>query len=249
MRIRRDIPAHHAATHQAAEQRLPRVFLRHQLYVHNVADARTVNVTMDRLCNRGHLLCFPIGDAGFDDMAMMRSTDYAQLLANASAQAAVSMPASSGDNVFCRLEHAVRDGAFTSVQIAAADLHRQLGASDDDAAPASGCSVMLDDQLTKLVAAGFLVTLGPTTYALAAPGLGRLALQLTRGRRELLQWLRRRRYKEAPLRQAEEKRMRFATLLDNRYIVCDLIGSGMVERFHTTSGWFLRLSSKGERAL
>lgn len=54
-----------------------------------------------------------------------------------------------------------------------------------------------DTQLSLLVTAGFLVTLDANRCALTVPNMGRFAIQLRNGRRELAQWLRRRRYRQA----------------------------------------------------
>ncbi|KAF6154781.1 hypothetical protein GIB67_032393 [Kingdonia uniflora] len=62
-----------------------------------------------------------------------------------------------------------------------------------------------------------------------------------KGRKELLSFLNRRKYKEMALAVLEKKRLRFSAL-DMRFHIRDLIGSGHLKIVHTPTGLFIRIS-------
>ncbi|KAI9595116.1 serine-threonine protein kinase 19-domain-containing protein [Syncephalis fuscata] len=216
---------------------LPRLFTRHQLYVvtdednNGIAalDATNIDRTIDRLFKSGHFVGLSVG-AEEEEQAIMRSTDFNQLI-----QKACSRPSTSAD---CRealesLGKAATSGALFECLLNEQTLRRYLKNADE--------------QLSLLVASGFLVTMGSDTYGLSIPNIGRFAVQLRNGRRELAQWLRRRRYRQAPMDQVVGKQLRRATLIQNQYLVWDMLGADQIEKFNTASGLFIRLTDKGER--
>lgn len=66
-------------------------------------------------------------------------------------------------------------------------------------------------------------------------------LKSNQGRKELLSLLKHKRHKEMFLAQLEKKRLRFSPL-DMRFHIRDLIGSGHLQTFQTTSGLVVRVS-------
>ncbi|XP_009102022.1 serine/threonine-protein kinase 19 homolog isoform X3 [Brassica rapa] len=82
----------------------------------------------------------------------------------------------------------------------------------------------------------------PDMYWFAIPGIGKLWKALLQGRKELLSLLKRKRHKEMFLAELEKKRLRYSPL-DMRFHIRDLIGSGHLKTFQTTSGLVVRVST------
>ena len=78
------------------------------------------------------------------------------------------------------------------------------------------------------------------TYWLAVPGLGLFLTQVLKGRKEVVQALKRTRFKEMLRGALEKKKLRYSKL-DMRFHVRDAIGAGLLVRHQTTSGQLLRL--------
>ena len=78
------------------------------------------------------------------------------------------------------------------------------------------------------------------TYWLAVPGLGLFLTQVLKGRKEVVQALKRTRFKEILRGALEKKKLRYSKL-DMRFHVRDAIGAGLLVRHQTTSGQLLRL--------
>ncbi|KFK40422.1 hypothetical protein AALP_AA3G371800 [Arabis alpina] len=100
-----------------------------------------------------------------------------------------------------------------------------------------------DAHITLLINAGLLTRqfIDPDMYWFAVPSIGKLWKGLMQGRNELLSLLKRQRHKEMFLAVLEKKRLRFSPL-DMRFHVRDLIGSGHLKTFQTTSGLVVRIS-------
>lgn len=81
----------------------------------------------------------------------------------------------------------------------------------------------------------------PNMYWFAIPNIGSLLKGLSQGRKELLSFLNRRRYREMMLAPLEKKRLRLSPL-DMRFHLRDLIGSGHVKTVHTPTGLVVRVS-------
>ncbi|KAI8049089.1 hypothetical protein BDF22DRAFT_746486 [Syncephalis plumigaleata] len=169
-------------------------------------------------------------DHANDDQVMMRFVDF-----TATIQRAIRRSGTSNDCQIAldMLNRAASQGLLFEGYIDEHIIHHHLK--------------ITDTQLSLLVTAGFLVTLDASRHALTVPNMGRFAIQLRNGRRELAQWLRRRRYRQAPFKQVLEKQLRRATLISNQYLVWSMLGNDQIAKFNTASGWFLRLTDKGDR--
>ncbi|RID52547.1 hypothetical protein BRARA_G00006 [Brassica rapa] len=101
-----------------------------------------------------------------------------------------------------------------------------------------------DAHITLLINAGLLTRqlIDPDMYWFAIPGIGKLWKALLQGRKELLSLLKRKRHKEMFLAELEKKRLRYSPL-DMRFHIRDLIGSGHLKTFQTTSGLVVRVST------
>ncbi|CAI9107615.1 OLC1v1007010C1 [Oldenlandia corymbosa var. corymbosa] len=84
-----------------------------------------------------------------------------------------------------------------------------------------------EEHISLIINAGLLTRqlIDPNMYWFAIPNIGSILKGLTQGRKELLSFLNRRKYKEMMLSLLEKKRLRFS-LLDMRFHLRDLIGSG-----------------------
>lgn len=100
-----------------------------------------------------------------------------------------------------------------------------------------------DEHISLIINAGLLTRqlIDPNMYWFAIPNIGPVLKGLSQGRKELLSLLNRRRYKEMMLASLEKKRLRFS-LLDMRFHLRDLIGSGKLKTFQTPSGLVVRVS-------
>ncbi|XP_059593949.1 uncharacterized protein LOC100260094 isoform X1 [Vitis vinifera] len=100
-----------------------------------------------------------------------------------------------------------------------------------------------DEHISLLINAGLLTRqlIDPNMYWFAIPNIGSLLKGLSQGRKELLSFLNRRRYKEMMLAPLEKKRLRLSPL-DMRFHLRDLIGSGHVKTVHTPTGLVVRVS-------
>ncbi|KAK2989475.1 hypothetical protein RJ640_019574, partial [Escallonia rubra] len=98
-----------------------------------------------------------------------------------------------------------------------------------------------DDHITLLINAGFLTRqlIDPTMYWFTIPNIGSVLKGLSQGRKELLSFLNRRKYKEMMLAPLEKKRLRLSPM-DMRFHLRDLIGSGHLKTAKTPSGLLVR---------
>ncbi|KAJ6920675.1 hypothetical protein NC651_014307 [Populus alba x Populus x berolinensis] len=81
----------------------------------------------------------------------------------------------------------------------------------------------------------------PNMYWFSIPNIGSILKGLSQGRKELLSLLNRQRYKEMMLAPLEKKRLRLS-LLDMRFHLRDLIGSGHLKTVNTPTGLLVRVS-------
>ncbi|XP_057965020.1 uncharacterized protein LOC131155705 isoform X3 [Malania oleifera] len=100
-----------------------------------------------------------------------------------------------------------------------------------------------DEHISLLINAGLLTRqlIDPNMYWFSIPNIGSVLKGLSQGRKELLSFLNRRRYKEMMLAVLEKKRLRFSPL-DIRFHLRDLIGSGHLKTIHTPTGLVVRVS-------
>ncbi|KAK6141655.1 hypothetical protein DH2020_024597 [Rehmannia glutinosa] len=78
-------------------------------------------------------------------------------------------------------------------------------------------------------------------YWFSIPNVGSVLKGLSQGRKELLSFLNRRKYKEMMLVSLEKKRLRLSPL-DMRFHLRDLIGSGYLKTVQTPSGLIVRIA-------
>ncbi|XP_028084962.1 serine/threonine-protein kinase 19 isoform X2 [Camellia sinensis] len=99
-----------------------------------------------------------------------------------------------------------------------------------------------DQHISLLINAGLLTRqlIDPNIYWFAIPNIGSVLKGLSQGRKELLSFLNRRKYKEMMLALLEKKRLRLSPL-DMRFHLRDLIGSGHLKTLQTPSGVVVRV--------
>eukprot|EP00268_Persea_americana_P031143 TRINITY_DN3023_c0_g2_i5.p1 TRINITY_DN3023_c0_g2~~TRINITY_DN3023_c0_g2_i5.p1 ORF type:complete len:279 (-),score=44.99 TRINITY_DN3023_c0_g2_i5:32-835(-) len=100
-----------------------------------------------------------------------------------------------------------------------------------------------DDHISLLINAGLLTRqlIDSNIYWFAIPNIGSIIKGLSQGRKELLSFLNRRKYKEMLMAPLEKKRLRLSPL-DMRFHLRDLIGSGHLKTIHTPTGLVVRVS-------
>ncbi|XP_011004040.1 PREDICTED: serine/threonine-protein kinase 19 isoform X2 [Populus euphratica] len=100
-----------------------------------------------------------------------------------------------------------------------------------------------DEHISLLINAGLLTRqlIDPNMYWFSIPNIGSILKGLSQGRKELLSLLNRQRYKEMMLAPLEKKRLRLS-LLDMRFHLRDLIGSGHLKTVNTPTGLLVRVS-------
>ncbi|XP_026388061.1 serine/threonine-protein kinase 19-like isoform X2 [Papaver somniferum] len=100
-----------------------------------------------------------------------------------------------------------------------------------------------DAHITVLINAGLLTRqlVDSNMYWFAIPNIGSVLKSLLQGRKELLSFLSRRKYKEMLMAPLEMKRFRMS-MLDTRFHLRDLIGSGHLKTFNTPTGLAVRIS-------
>ncbi|XP_008810489.1 serine/threonine-protein kinase 19 isoform X3 [Phoenix dactylifera] len=100
-----------------------------------------------------------------------------------------------------------------------------------------------DKHVTFLISAGLLnrQLIDPNMYWFTIPNIGSILKGLSQGRKELLSFLNRRKFKEMLLAPLEKKQLRFSPL-DMRFHLRDLIGSGHLKTVRTPTGLLVRVS-------
>ncbi|KAF8401889.1 hypothetical protein HHK36_012854 [Tetracentron sinense] len=99
-----------------------------------------------------------------------------------------------------------------------------------------------DEHISLLINAGLLTRqlIDSNMYWFAIPNIGSVLKGLSQGRKELLSFLNRRKYKEMMLSSLEKKHLRMSPL-DMRFHLRDLIGSGHLNTLHTPTGLVVRV--------
>lgn len=209
--------------------------------------------------------------AGADDLGVMQAAVYAQhVRATAAAQTAAQgsstahqrMAASSGDGrsggpsqapcpyqaaattfIDCVLpQHAE---ALVSEQHLHATISKHLQLQSR-LATAAHAAADAERTIMLLLNMGCLARSPYHTEAFifCVPGLGPLVKCITAGRKELLAWLAKRRYKEAGEALLLKAKLRGAGALPLRYLLQDLLGRGDVLRMDTPGGAVIRLAQR-----
>ncbi|KAL2238742.1 UNVERIFIED_CONTAM: hypothetical protein Sindi_1065900 [Sesamum indicum] len=100
-----------------------------------------------------------------------------------------------------------------------------------------------DEQISQLINAGLLIRqlIDENMYWFSIPNIGSVLKGLSQGRKELLSFLSRRKYREMMMATLEKKRLRLSPL-DMRFHLRDLIGSGHLKTVQTPSGLIVRVA-------
>ncbi|KAL8530262.1 hypothetical protein ACS0TY_007343 [Phlomoides rotata] len=100
-----------------------------------------------------------------------------------------------------------------------------------------------EEHISQLITAGLLIRqlIDPNMYWFSIPNIGSVLKGLSHGRKELLSFLNRRKYKEMMLVSLEKKRLQFSPM-DMRFHLRDLIGSGHLKTFQTPTGLVVRIT-------
>eukprot|EP00246_Nothoceros_aenigmaticus_P017964 TRINITY_DN9162_c0_g1_i2.p1 TRINITY_DN9162_c0_g1~~TRINITY_DN9162_c0_g1_i2.p1 ORF type:complete len:148 (-),score=21.04 TRINITY_DN9162_c0_g1_i2:74-517(-) len=100
-----------------------------------------------------------------------------------------------------------------------------------------------DNHISLLINAGLLVRqlADDTSYWFSIPNVGYVLKNLTEGRKELLSFINRRRYKEVLQAELNRRKLRYSQL-DMRFHLRDLLGSGKLQSIETTVGPLIRVS-------
>ncbi|KAH9785378.1 serine/threonine-kinase [Citrus sinensis] len=120
--------------------------------------------------------------------------------------------------------------------------HEEL-VSGSDCSLLSIVGKVKDEHISLLINAGILTRqlIDPDMYWFAIPNIGSVLKGLSQGRKEILSFLNRRKYKEMMLALLEKKHLRFSPL-DMRFHLRDLIGSGHLKTIHTPTGLVVQIS-------
>lgn len=102
---------------------------------------------------------------------------------------------------------------------------------------------VMEGHISLLINAGLLTRqlIDPNMYWFVIPNVGSVLKGLSQGRKEVLSFLNRRRYKEMMLASMEKKRLRLSPL-DMRFHLRDLIGSGHLKTVQTSTGLVVRVT-------
>ncbi|CAM6118193.1 unnamed protein product [Calypogeia fissa] len=203
--------------------------LRSQLYS-SVSDRTTADRDLEELKQQHTVRIFKL-NSGQDDFAIMVMEDYLKQIEEEKKRMEIKRPEE---------EISVFDWFATNVVPAhtgASIRQPHLLLLLNQAGKAN------DKDVSLLINAGLLVRqiADETTYWFGIPNVGSLLKSLSAGRKELLSFLSRRRYKEMLQSVLEKKRLR-SSQFNMRFHVRDLIGSGHLFSIHTPAGPLIRLT-------
>lgn len=201
--------------------------LRSQLYS-SVKDRTQVDRELESLRRERVLRVFKL-NTGQDDHAIMFVDDYL----NQVERVVKRMEAKKHDDV------AVFE--WFKMHVIHSKLEPSIGHEELCSLLSSGGKVK-DQHISLLINAGLLTRqlIDPNIYWFAIPNIGSVLKGLSQGRKELLSFLNRRKYKEMMLALLEKKRLRLSPL-DMRFHLRDLIGSGHLKTLQTPSGLVVRV--------
>nr|POF16956.1 isoform 3 of serine/threonine-protein kinase 19 [Quercus suber] len=200
--------------------------LRSQLYS-SVKDRTQVDRELESLRREKVVRIFKL-NTGQDDHAIMFLDDYLNQMENVVKR----LEEKEGDQVFKWFRTHVIDSKLEP-SIEHQELYTLLSLG----------GMVKDGHISLLINAGLLTRqlIDPNMYWFAIPNIGSVLKGLSQGRKEVLSFLNRRRYKEMMLASMEKKRLRFSPL-DMRFHLRDLIGSGHLKTVQTSTGLLLRVS-------
>uniref|UniRef100_A0A7C8ZSC2 Uncharacterized protein n=1 Tax=Opuntia streptacantha TaxID=393608 RepID=A0A7C8ZSC2_OPUST len=200
--------------------------LRSQLYS-SVQDRTQVDRDLESLKRDRVLRMFKL-NTGQDDHAIMFVDDYIKQI----------------DHVLKKME--IKEGNFAvfdwfKTHVIMSNLDPSIAHQELYSLLSAGGKVK-DEHITLLINAGLLTRqlIDPSMYWFAIPNIGSILKGLSQGRKELLSFLNRRKYKEMMLASLEKRRLRFSPL-DMRFHLRDLIGSGHLRTVQTPTGLVVRV--------
>ncbi|KAL2633721.1 hypothetical protein R1flu_005200 [Riccia fluitans] len=204
--------------------------LRSQLYS-SVSNRTNADRELEELKQQQVLRVFKL-NSGKDDFAVMLKDDYLKQIKGAKQWIQSTRP-EEDIAVFDWFRTRVIN-AHTGTSIRHSQLVLLLSQAGD----------VKDKQISLLINSGLLVRqlADDSTYWFGIPNVGSLLKSLTQGRKELISFLSRRRYKEMIQAVLEKKRLR-TSQFDMRFHIRDLLGSGHIHIVNTPVGPFIRLSS------
>ncbi|KAK4573123.1 hypothetical protein RGQ29_031191 [Quercus rubra] len=197
--------------------------LRSQLYS-SVKDRTQVDRELESLRREKVVRIFKL-NTGQDDHAIMFLDDYLNQMENVVKR----LEEKEGDQVFKWFRTHVIDSKLEP-SIEHQELYTLLSLG----------GMVKDGHISLLINAGLLL-IDPNMYWFAIPNIGSVLKGLSQGRKEVLSFLNRRRYKEMMLASMEKKCLRFSPL-DMRFHLRDLIGSGHLKTVQTSTGLLVRVS-------
>ncbi|KAH9785377.1 serine/threonine-kinase [Citrus sinensis] len=207
--------------------------LQSQLYS-SVNDRTQVDRELESLRRERVLRVFKL-NTGQDDHAIMFLDDYLNQI----------------ECVVKRMEEKkqVNLEVFEWFQTHVLDSKLEPSVGHEELVSGSDCSLLSivgkvkDEHISLLINAGILTRqlIDPDMYWFAIPNIGSVLKGLSQGRKEILSFLNRRKYKEMMLALLEKKHLRFSPL-DMRFHLRDLIGSGHLKTIHTPTGLVVQIS-------
>ncbi|PSR86413.1 Serine/threonine-protein kinase [Actinidia chinensis var. chinensis] len=201
--------------------------LRSQLYS-SIKDRTQADRELELLRRDTVLRIFKL-NTGQDDHAIMFMDDYLNQI----------------KRVVTRLEAKKQDNLVVfewfKTYVIPSKLETSIGHEELCSFLSSGGNVK-DQHISLLINAGLLTRqlIDPNMYWFAIPNVGSLLKGISQGRKELLSFLNRRKYKEMMLASLEKKNLRLSPL-DMRFHLRDLIGSGQLKTVETSSGLIVQV--------
>eukprot|EP00891_Asterochloris_glomerata_P006049 jgi/Astpho2/6049/e_gw1.00084.122.1_t len=206
--------------------------LRSQVYS-LVRDQTEADKQLDEL-QRNHQVRRLLLPTAADEYAFVLPDQYRANIAKQKAAAQASSRASQDLlHVFDWFQHQVALCCLEDT-IARVELRRLLGNSR-----------VTDAHISLLVNSGLLARhpVHPDSLTFAMAGIGPAIKSLVKGRKDLTGMLSRRRHPEMFVKELQTKKLS-QTVLDVRFHIRDMVGSGMLQQLDSTSGPLLRLVKK-----
>ncbi|KAF3796354.1 Serine/threonine-protein kinase 19 [Nymphaea thermarum] len=224
--------------------------LRSQLYS-SVKDRTQVDRELESLRKEKVLRIFKL-NTGQDDQAVMFMDDYLKqgdLLRRTSPATIVSGDNLSGEQMDSAVKRVkAKDPAdvvvfeWFKMYVITSNLDVGIGHHELCFLLSSAGNVK-DDHISLLINAGLVTRqlADSDMYWFSIPNIGSLLKGLSQGRKELMSFMKRRKYKEMMLALLEKKRLRFSQL-DIRFHLRDLIGAGLLKTVETPTGLLVRVA-------
>ncbi|KAK1313299.1 hypothetical protein QJS10_CPA06g00008 [Acorus calamus] len=202
--------------------------LRSQLYS-SVKDRTQVDRDLEILRKEKVLRLFKL-NTGQDDHAIMFVEDYLNQI----------------DEALKRIHgvHVVDDDIFEWFKCYVIDTKLDVSIDHNELCSLLSCGGKVnDDRISLLMNVGLLSRqlIDSNAYWFTIPNFGSMLKGISQGRKELLSFLNRRKYKEMLMAPLEKKRLRMSPL-DMRFHLRDLIGSGQLKTIQSPTGLLVRVS-------